>query len=270
MIERNPAIGVKLPRQRPAKPAIVLTFPEIKRVIDYLQEPTRTIVILIVFASMRVGEALALRWNDILSDRVIIDERLYDDDLDDPKTLHGNRELPFDHQAIIKAALTGIWANTKFRKTADFVFATRNGTPTERRNVLRHLKAAAKALNLGKAIDFRSFRTMHASLMRRTGARAEITRDNMGHSECNTTVEIYSKTWGMSEPRQCLRVVELVRKSDGRINEREQGIDQEQRQMLFCAESIGAPTSAPAPVSVQREPGMCLEVVEKIGRGERI
>ncbi len=55
MIERNPAIGVKLPRQRPAKPAIVLTFPEIKRVIDYLQEPTRTIVILIVFASMRVG-----------------------------------------------------------------------------------------------------------------------------------------------------------------------------------------------------------------------
>jgi integrase len=87
-----------------------------------------------------------------------------------------------------------MWSKTKFRKPEDFVFATRNGTPTERRNVLRHLKAAAKELGMPKEVDFRSFRTMHASLMRRTGARAEITRDNMGHSECPTTLEIYSKT----------------------------------------------------------------------------
>ena len=51
---------------------------------------------------MRVGEALALRWNDILSDRIIIDERLYNKDLDDPKTLHGNREVPFDSQGSFK------------------------------------------------------------------------------------------------------------------------------------------------------------------------
>ena len=42
--------------------------------IGHLQEPTETIVILIVFASMRIG--VALRWNDILSDRILIDERL--------------------------------------------------------------------------------------------------------------------------------------------------------------------------------------------------
>ena len=68
------------------------------------------------FASMRVGEALALRWNDILGDRIIIDERLYDGDLDDPKTLHGSREVPFDEQGIIKAALTRIWNKTKHRR----------------------------------------------------------------------------------------------------------------------------------------------------------
>ena len=58
---------------------------------------------MIVFGSMRVGEALALRWNDILSDRIIIDERLYDKDLDDPKTLHGNREVPLDSHGIMNA-----------------------------------------------------------------------------------------------------------------------------------------------------------------------
>jgi integrase len=63
-IDRNPAIGVELPKKKAVKPPVSLTLPEIK------------LVILIVFASMRVGEALALRWNDILSDRIVIDERL--------------------------------------------------------------------------------------------------------------------------------------------------------------------------------------------------
>ena len=90
-------------------------------------------MILIVFGSMRVGEALALRWNDILEDAVVIDERLYDGDLADPKTLHGNREVPFDGSGVMKGALTRIWEQSKRRKSDDFVFATRTGTPTERR-----------------------------------------------------------------------------------------------------------------------------------------
>ena len=246
VINRNPAIGVKLPKLKPTKPPVLLSFPEIKLVIERLPEPTKTIVILIVFASMRVGEALALRWNDILSDRIVIDERLYDDDLDDPKTLHGNREVPFDQQGVIKAALAGMWAQSRFRKPDDFVFATRNGTPTERRNVLRHLKAAAKELKLGKTIDFRSFRTMHASLMRRTGARAEVTRDNMGHSECATSLEIYSKTWWDEREAAVSAVVDLVMKSDETNDGEKQYKDEKPRQMLFEAEAISAPTSAPA------------------------
>jgi hypothetical protein len=41
------------------------------------------------------------------------------------------------------------------------------------------------------------FRTMHASLMRRFGARLEVARDNMGHagSTGGITLDVYSKTW---------------------------------------------------------------------------
>jgi integrase len=35
---------------------------------------------------MRPGEALALRWKDILRDRIVVDERVYDDEFDDVKT----------------------------------------------------------------------------------------------------------------------------------------------------------------------------------------
>jgi integrase len=119
-----------------------------------------------------MGEALALRWNNILENRIVIDERLYDGDLADPKTLHGNREIPFEEQGILRGAVSGIWAASKHRKADDLLFATRNRTPTERRNVLRHLKKVAKMLSLPKGIDFRSFCTMHASLLRGMGARA--------------------------------------------------------------------------------------------------
>jgi integrase len=258
LIDRNPAIGVKLPKKKPSKAIQLLTFQQIRAVIERLPEPTKTIVTLIVFGSMRVGEALALRWNDVLEDRIVIDERLYDGDLDDPKTIHGNREIPFDQQGILRAAVTRIWETAKHRKADDFLFATRNGTPTERRNVLRHLKEVARELGLPKGIDFRSFRTMHASLMRRTGARAEVARDNMGHSEIPTTLEVYSRTWWDERASAVSAVVDMVMNSEtsGKTNQQQSEIDV--RRMLFQPDPeeivSGAPTGAPAPEMVHAQP----------------
>ena len=142
-----------------------------------------------------------------------------------------------------------MWEKTKFRNPEDFVFATRTGTPTERRNVLRHLKTAAEELKLPKGVDFRSFRTMHASLMRHTGARAEITRDNMGHSECATSLELYSKTWWSERAAAVSAVVDLVMKSDEKQDgEEKQPKEEEPRRMLFKSDAksgLLAPQLAP-------------------------
>jgi len=249
LIERNTAIGVKLPKKKPSKPNQLLSFPQIKAVIEHLPEPTNTIVTLIVFGSMRVGEALALRWNDILEDCIVIDERLYDGDLDDPKTLHGNREVPFDGLGVMKSAISRIWQEAKHRKPDDFVFATRSGTPTERRNVLRHLKATAKELEIPRSIDFRSFRTMHASLMRRSGARPEVARDNMGHSEIQMTLEGYSRTWWDERANAVSAVVNMVMNSDATDDSNQQHMEKGVRHMPFQTEPeeclSGAPSGAP-------------------------
>jgi integrase len=196
MIERNPAIGVKLPRKRAVKPPLVLSFREIRAHLGVLPDPARAIVTLIVFGSMRVGEVLALRWNDILRDRIVIDERLYESELDDPKTEHGKREVPLDRQGTLKDALARTWKKTKHKTPTDFVFCSRNGNTLERRNILkRQIKPKAKALGIPETIDFRSFRTMHSSLMGRAGARPEVIRDNMGHSDIDVSQNIYGRTW---------------------------------------------------------------------------
>jgi hypothetical protein len=49
------------------------------------------------------------------------------------------------------------------------------GKPLDRHNLLlRRLKKVAKKLGVPEEIDFRSFRTMHASMMRRLGGRLEV------------------------------------------------------------------------------------------------
>jgi len=76
----------------------------------------------------------------------------------------------------------------------------------------RHVKPVAEKLGLPKTIDFRSFRTMHASLMRRFGARLEVARDNMGHagSSGSMTLDVYSKTWWDERVEAVNRIVEAV------------------------------------------------------------
>src|SRR5581483_9189679 len=97
---------------------------------------------------------------------------------------------------MMAAALRYTWEHSKFHGTEDLVFANKAGNPLDPHNLLhRHIKPAAIKLGLPRTVDFRSFRTMHASLMRRAGARPEVARDNMGHSEICMTLEGYSRTW---------------------------------------------------------------------------
>lgn len=65
-----------------------------------------------------------------------------------------------------------------------------------RRNLLRRqLKPTIKKLGLPASTDFRSFRTMHSSLMSSIGVRPEVTRDNMGHATVDVTQNVYNRTW---------------------------------------------------------------------------
>jgi integrase len=59
----------------------------------------------------------------------------------------------------------------------------------------RQLKPTIKKLGLPATVDFRSFRTMHSSLMSSVGVRPEVTRVNMGHATIDVTQNVYNKTW---------------------------------------------------------------------------
>ena len=210
MVEKNPAIGVKLPRKKQRKPTILLPLAGIGNLIELLPEPTKTVVVLIVFGSLRIGEVLALRWRHIHADRINVEERLYEGEFDEVKTDAGEREVPFDKRGLMKSVLIRRWNASKHRNPDDLVFSTRRGGVLGRRNLLRHIKAAASKLGLSRAVDFRSFRTMHSSLMLREGARPEVVRDNMGHANIDVTQNVYGKSWWEERVDAVTRAVEAV------------------------------------------------------------
>lgn len=196
IIRVNPAQGVRLPRKKARKPPVLLAKQDIRRVIDVLPEPTKSIVTLMVVGSLRVGEVTALRWERIHSDRIEIVERFYEGEFDDTKTDAGRRSIPLDSHGILRAVLDATWKRSRYRKPNDLVFTNRKGGPVNRRNLLRrHLKPTVQKLGLPETVDFRSFRTMHSSLMSSVGVRPEVTRDNMGHATVDVTQNVYNRTW---------------------------------------------------------------------------
>jgi integrase len=196
LVRVNPAQGVRLPRKKARKPPVVLGKQDIRRVIDALPEPTRSIITLIIVGSLRIGEIAALRWERIHSDRIDVVERFYEGEFDDTKTDAGRRSIPLDSFGILRSVLESLWQRSKHRNPGDLVFTNARGGPVNRRNLLRRqLKPTLKKLGLPATVDFRSFRTMHSSLMSSVGVRPEVTRDNMGHATVDVTQNVYNKTW---------------------------------------------------------------------------
>ena len=78
LLTANPALGVRLPRKKARKPPVVLAKQDIRRVIDALPEPTKSIVTLMIVGSLRIGEVTAFRWGRIHPDRIEVVERFYE------------------------------------------------------------------------------------------------------------------------------------------------------------------------------------------------
>jgi integrase len=91
--------------------------------------------------------------------------------------------------------LNAAWQRSRHRNPGNFVLTNAKGGPATRRNLLRRqLKPALKKLGLPASVDFRSFRTMHSSLMSSIGVRPEVTQDNMGHASIDVTQNVYNST----------------------------------------------------------------------------
>jgi integrase len=160
--------------------------------------------LLLVLTGLRVGELLALRWGSIdLKARLLrVVETVYDGHFDQPKTKRSARTIPIGIEtAVILAGICPAAVDAKA-----LVFATREGLPLHRWNLLRkHLKPAAKKLGL-PGVTWHLLRHSHATMLDSVGTPIGTMQSLLGHSTPDITREIYLH----AIPEEQRRAVESV------------------------------------------------------------
>ena len=208
----NPAVGVMLSEKVRVHERHALTAEQSYRLIAALHEPVATITQVGVYAGLRIGEILGLRWQDVdLRTRSMhIRQASYRGTIGTPKTKGSKRTLP------IPAPLAEALQRHHQRSGSHdgLVFPTSAGTPHSDTNLAaRHLKPAGKKIG-APWIGWHSLRRTHATLLSESGASPKDAQAQLGHSNISTTMDIYTQPTPTHQREAVEKMAQLVTNGD--------------------------------------------------------
>ena len=191
----------------------VLTIAQFQQLVQELNDPYRTMVILDLATGLRCSELFALKWCDVIWDdlTLLVRRGIVDTVVSDVKTEYSRAGMPLD-PALVEVLLH--WQRaTEFNKPDDWIFASpfKAGTmPWQPWRVQqRHIGPAAVRCGIGH-IGWHTFRHTFRSLLDETGAPLKVQQELMRHADIRTTMNIYGKAMEKSKREAHGKVVRLV------------------------------------------------------------
>ncbi len=191
----NPCTHLRLPavrgrRERIASPG------EAERLLAALPERDRPIWATALYAGLRRGELLALRWSDVdLANGVIRVQRAYDEKARlevKPKSRAGRRSVP------IVGALRDILVADKANQALSDGLVFGGDAPFQPSTVSRRAQRAWERGGL-QPIGLHEARHTFASVLIAAGVNAKAITTCMGHASIQTTYDLYGKLMPGSE-----------------------------------------------------------------------
>lgn len=226
LLVKNPVEGIRVPAdkrgKRKNKPHV--TPEQFTQLVELIPEPYATMVFVAVWTGLRVSELIGLRWEDVGSDSLTIDERYCRGDWDAPKSEASNATIGVDRCVIerinrLKQLTVDVKAGRAVRhykvvksdRPEDLVFqSVKTGAAMRDNNILtRHIKPAACKLGL-PWINWRCLRTSHATWMVEAGANPKDVQGQMRHSRISTTMDIYAQFVPESQRRAIAKMSAMV------------------------------------------------------------
>jgi integrase len=208
----NPCTHLRLPAVRGRRERIA-SPEEAQRLLAALPDRDRPIWATALYAGLRRGELMALRWEDVdLAAGVIRVERSYDDKGHveiEPKSRAGRRAVPVD------GALRDILVDHKTRqdRQAGLVFGTSAEKPFQPSNLWRRAGTAWKRAEL-EPIGLHEARHTFASVLIAAGVNAKAITTYMGHASIQTTYDLYGKLMPGSESEATALVDAYLARAD--------------------------------------------------------
>jgi integrase len=155
----------------------------------------------------RPSELLGLQWKDIdfeqghISIQRSLEYPDYSNEFQfvEPKTARSRRSIKMSQKCLVHLrAHRKAQGIIRLKKGAawqdyDLVFATRDGKPTQARNILRrHLRPILKAAALPQTLNLYSLRHTCATLLLSAGVNPKIVSERLGHASIVLTLDTYS------------------------------------------------------------------------------
>ena len=192
-IVRDPTPALFTPKEAKVGVKRVMNRKEAQQHINALPLRERVIDHLALFAGMRPGEILALQRRHVAEDcsEIIIEQRLYRGDIDDPKTALSKRKVGIPSQT---ATVLKEWMELIPTCPDSWVFASENPKkPLWRDNVwYRHMKPKLEGAGLEWA-NFQVLRRTHASLGHDIKVDPKVAADQRGHG-IGVALDVYTQS----------------------------------------------------------------------------
>lgn len=210
--QRNPMqlVEIKGISKRQKKP-LVLTVEQYYRIVDFLVEPYRTMVIVAQCLGLRAEEVLALHWSDIDFEHLTIrvSRAVVHGRIKTVKTEYSEDELPLDPEF---AVILLEWKRRAL--SSELVFPSHitgrnfHASPIQQ----DYIRPAGEKLGL-KGLGWHTFRHTYRSWLDASGAPLGVQQKLMRHAQISTTMNIYGNALMDSKREAVSKVAKLALRS---------------------------------------------------------
>jgi integrase len=209
-IDKNPAHGVCIRETDSKKERRFPSLGQTRLLLNELTEPCASVVSMAVLTGMRIGEILALRWKriDLLGATLEIAESYSKGEFGPPKTKSSRRVIPIS--SALRRVLETQHAHMAPETPDDLVFRTAKGTPLNDKNLYNRELAPACDRIKQPRVSWHSFRHTHATLLHANGETLKTAQALLGHSDLETTLNVYTHTVSDSQRNAVERVAEVL------------------------------------------------------------
>jgi integrase len=203
LIPENPLSGIKRPRKA-ATVVPVMTADEVDQLLAAaVGTHLEALIVFVANTGVRIGEALALRWQDVNLDDATATIRRSGVGSTSTKTAAGVRTVPLlpDVVAALKVRRSAQRADRLkmgpgWADREGLVFTTGTGSPIDAHNARRNLRSVLRKAGLPTDRPWHTMRHSLATRLLNRGTPMPVVAAILGHASIRTTVDIY----GHAEP----------------------------------------------------------------------
>jgi integrase len=182
-VAQNPMSLIRIPgcTKREQEPR-VLTAEECQKLLSYLDDPWRIMVLMAMCLGLRVSEILGLKWSDIDFDgsTLMVQRAWVVGEVGEVKTRYSKKRMPLD-----SALVTSLLSYRAKYENCEWMFANpATNRPWWAHHIQeRRITVAAQKGKLGPGIGWHTFRHTYSSMLRQLGVDIKVQQELLRHAD---------------------------------------------------------------------------------------